>query len=215
MDGYTLRLELRDTDAEALLILAEQAGGRLALTAGCNAVGDRETAQLGFTRLRGLMLANPVRHAGDLVLNGRGKAIAIAIRESRIAGEDRLLRVEMQLLTWLDTSPSMPVNLMQIMESDWGIVDEIPITDGEVIGAAEELVASGLITTQATLQSLTLRPKLLPEGKKALRYGSLHRYRQLHTGSATFTDNSVHVDARESTGSFNILGGGENHATLK
>jgi|GEM_PF-2569527 len=215
MDDYSLRLELRDTDAETLLLLAERAGGRLTLTAGSDAVGDRQTAQLESTRLRDLMLANPVKHASDLFLNERGKAMAVAIRESRIAGEDRLLRVEMQLLTWLDTTPSVPVNMMQITESDSGIVDEIPITDREVIEATEDLVASGLITTQATRQSRTLRPKLLPEGKKALRYGSLHRYRQQHTGSVTFTDNSVHVDARESTGSFNIVGGGENHAAFK
>lgn len=215
MNTYELRANLRDTDAEALLLKAATVEASLSVAEGESLLGDYQSAAHAATILRNLRLADPPKLSGSVRLTSFGVRVARDITESRRSGEDREFRVQLQILDWLDKQNPAPRDAMEFIECDSATVDGVRVSTEELLIQIESLVSLNLVAVKSTLQSRTLRPKILTDGKTALRLGSVYRYLAAQGSSQQVTNNdfSVNVEASGATGPINIAGGQSNSVT--
>ncbi len=212
MNSYQLRAELRDTDAEVLVLEAAVSGTSLSVPQCEELLGDHQSATQAIRLVRDLGLATPPRYAGNLRLNSLGERVAGDILASRRSGEDRELRVQLQILKWLDSRTPAPSNATEFVEVDAIVVDGMPVSMDELRAAFAALVQHGMVTATETLQSRTLRPKLQPAGKTALRMESVYLYLQAQAAKPVTSnyDYRVSVNATGATGPITVTGGNDN-----
>ncbi len=213
MNTYELRSQLRDTDAEELLLLAgTKDGASICPTEVEERLGEAFPFAQAAAVLRSSALARPPKYAGCVTLTALGQSVASDVAESRHSGEDRELRVQLSILQWLVAQPSPPSSAARFLDDDLARVDDLVVNADELAEQVDQLVDLELIAVTPSAQSRLLRPRLTRAGRTAARMGSVHRYlstRQAPTTQVT-NDYSVRVDGPRVGGDLRIVTGESN-----
>jgi len=173
-DDQTWR-EIRGTDAEKVLMAAEDAGGGLAHRQAAGAVGDEWAGTLATARLRELGLTSPDEDYDAFRLSEAGRRLARKFMQSRIDGPERWDAVQRAVLVFIrDKNSGRAIDLVS---SDGGIVDGRPVTEDEVLMAYEFLSEHGLAKSIARAWGAPdLQPKITSKGMYAIHEPNIREY---------------------------------------
>lgn len=175
MDDNQRWREIRGTDAEKVLMAAEDAGGSLANRQAAAAVGDEWASHLATARLRELGLTSPDEDYDEFRLSEAGRRLARKFSQSRIDGPERWDAVQRAVLVFIrDKDPGRAIDLVG---SDAGTVDGRPVTEGEVLMAYEFLRDHGLAKTTAPAWGAPDRgPQITHKGRYAIYEPNIREY---------------------------------------
>lgn len=138
-----IRVEIRGTEAEAVLLAAEGGGGQIPHSKVIAAVGGHEwAASDASATLRRLGLASEEQSlAHETTLTSQGRRVAQAVRRARHNGPDRWDAVERAIMADL-------IRNKRRSADDWGAasVDGQDVTDDERTNAMQRLAEWGYLT---------------------------------------------------------------------
>ena len=138
MHDDSIRSEIRNTDAEEVLLAAEAAGGQLPYSGVVEAVrGDGSAGSYAAATLRRLGLVSEKQSmAGEITLTPQGRRIAQAVLNSRRNGPERWDAVERAIAESVRNGGGWEV----------GDVGGVPVTNNETRLAVSNLEQWGLVT---------------------------------------------------------------------
>lgn len=164
--------ELRGTDAGAVLLAIERAGGSLTqeqVIAGFNG-GDAWDAQMALNRLGELGLTGSVDY-DEVPLSRAGRRLAQKAIQSQLDGPERWDAVQQAMLRFvLEQSPG------RVFEIVGELVDDRPVTEDEAELSVDYLVDHGLMRTMPTAETDHLRPKVTTMGRYAMHEPHIREY---------------------------------------
>ncbi|GAA2494792.1 hypothetical protein [Terrabacter carboxydivorans] len=182
--------QIRGTDAEKVLIAAEEAGGVLTHQQAANVVGSEWAGSMATAPLRTLGLTSPDEDYDEFRLSEHGRRLARKFRKSRIDGPERWDAVQRAVLEFIrDKRPGRAVDLVG---TDEGTIDDRPLTEDEVLAEFEYLSDHGLAKSVRAWGAPDLRPEITNKGRYAIHEPNIRDYveRGLVSVSNDFSTNT-------------------------